>query len=289
MPRLWNAAQPPAQPADRRPGELRGLRSRFVKLQRDLRDKPELAKLGRELYPELGDHSWITPEERVALHVHEEILQLVENAWLRLRRVRRPDIDINRGWMNTLRRLTSTPSFRRFRPLLRAQYNPDFQIFCERSWLDADDPRRVELVPSTTEPSPGAPYAKMLDGQILSTAKQVQDVAAEFAREWPDFVYEDLGRIRCRGCDLRLMSADDVSGIPTADKSLIIMADVKEVLHFRAFDSKGKVVVDTDEKQLKEQAKQIKVLRKQHENLFATLTPMSPTTWAPTHCNGCPR
>jgi len=166
----------------------------WVELQRELRDKPELAKLGQELYPELGDDSRITPEERVALHMHEEILQLVENAWLGLGLDRRRDTDIGRGWMNTLRRLTSTPSFRRYWPLLRAEYSPDFQSFCERLLrLDADDPRLVELVPSTTAPSPEAPYAKMLDGQICSTAKQVQNVAAEFAREWPDLVGQEPG------------------------------------------------------------------------------------------------
>ena len=98
--------------------------------------------------------------------------------------------------MNTLRRLTSTPSFRRFWPLLRAEYSPDFQSFCERLLrLDADDPRLVKLVPSTTEPGPEAPYAEMLDGQICSTAKQVQNVAAEFAREWPEFVSQELGNL----------------------------------------------------------------------------------------------
>ena len=168
----------------------------FVTLQRELRDKPELAKLGQELYPELGDDSRITPEERVALHVHEEILQLVENAWLGLGLDRRRDTDIGRGWMNTLRRLTSTPSFRRFWPLLRAEYSPDFQSFCERLLrLDADEPRLVELVRSTTAPGPKAPYAEMLDGPIFSTAKQVQNVAAEFAREWPDFVGQELGNL----------------------------------------------------------------------------------------------
>ena len=50
----------------------------------------------------------------------------------------------------------------------------------------------MELVLGTTTPSPGDPYAKMLDGQISSTAKQVQDVAAEFAREWPEFVSQEV-------------------------------------------------------------------------------------------------
>ena len=74
----------------------------------------------------------------------------------------------------------------------------------------------------------------------------------------------------CKGwCDLKLMSSvKDVSGIPTAGKNLIIVADVNMVLHFRIFDLDGKVVLDTDEKRLAEQARQIEDLRKQLENLW---------------------
>ena len=71
------------------------------------------------------------------------------------------------------------------------------------------------------------------------------------------------------GCDLRLMSSvKDVSGIPTAGKNLIIVAAVDNVLHFRIFDLDGKVVLDTDEKRLAEQGRQIKDLRKQLESLW---------------------
>src|SRR5512135_646598 len=51
--------------------------------------------------------------------------------------------------------------------------------------------------------------------------------------------------------DLRLMSSlNDVSGIPTEGKNLIVVVTVNNVLHFRIFDGDGKVVVDTDEKRL---------------------------------------
>ena len=51
--------------------------------------------------------------------------------------------------------------------------------------------------------------------------------------------------------DLRLMSSlNDVSGIPTENKNLIIVAAVNKVLHFRIFDDHGKVIVDTNEKEL---------------------------------------
>jgi len=59
------------------------------------------------------------------------------------------------------------------------------------------------------------------------------------------------------GCDLRLMSSvKDARDIPTEGKDLIIAASVDNVLHLRMFGRDGKVVVDTDEKRLTEQARQ---------------------------------
>ncbi|MFI5460917.1 MAG: Mov34/MPN/PAD-1 family protein [Isosphaerales bacterium] len=64
------------------------------------------------------------------------------------------------------------------------------------------------------------------------------------------------------GCELRLMSSvKDVSDIPTGGKDLIIVAALDRVLHFRVFDGYGKVVVDTDETTLTQQARQIEDLR----------------------------
>ena len=72
-----------------------------------------------------------------------------------------------------------------------------------------------------------------------------------------------------QGYDLRLMSSvNDVSGIPTEGKSLIIVAAVKNVLHFRIFDRDGQMVVDTDETKLTKQAGPIEDLRKQLESLW---------------------
>ncbi len=62
--------------------------------------------------------------------------------------------------------------------------------------------------------------------------------------------YEAPGRVGWheRARDLRLLSAmNDVSGIPTTGKNLIILAVVQDVLHFRIFDGHGAMVVDTDE------------------------------------------
>ena len=76
--------------------------------------------------------------------------------------------------------------------------------------------------------------------------------------------------------DLRLMNAvRDVNSIPTAGKSLIIVARGDHVFHFRIFDPDGNMVVDTYAKRLTEQAKPIKDLEKQLESLW----PPHELTW----------
>jgi hypothetical protein len=73
-----------------------------------------------------------------------------------------------------------------------------------------------------------------------------------------------------RHFDLRLIRAvKGVSDIPTSGESLIIIAVVENVFHFRIFDSDRKMVVDTDEKKLPEQALQIDELRQQLAGLWS--------------------
>ncbi len=71
------------------------------------------------------------------------------------------------------------------------------------------------------------------------------------------------------GYDLRLMSSlNDVGDMPTVGKDLILVAAVNHILYFRIFDGDGKMVVDTDEKRLTEQARQIEDLRQQLKDLW---------------------
>jgi multidrug efflux pump subunit AcrA (membrane-fusion protein) len=61
--------------------------------------------------------------------------------------------------------------------------------------------------------------------------------------------------------DLRLLSAlNDVNQLPNTGKNLIVVASVKNLLHFRIFGSGGGPV-DLDEKKFAEQAQQIEALR----------------------------
>ena len=70
------------------------------------------------------------------------------------------------------------------------------------------------------------------------------------------------------GFDLRVMySESDVSNIPTSGTNLVIVADVKNVLYFRLFDTDGEVVVDTNETRLTTQTGLITDLRRQLDSL----------------------
>ncbi len=64
------------------------------------------------------------------------------------------------------------------------------------------------------------------------------------------------------GRELRLLpSLNGVNTIPAEGKSLVVVGDVADVLHFRVFDDDGKMVVDTDEGKLPGYANQIQALR----------------------------
>jgi RNA polymerase sigma factor (sigma-70 family) len=72
-----------------------------------------------------------------------------------------------------------------------------------------------------------------------------------------------------RGLKLRLISPlHDMSGIPARGKNLMILAIVGEVLQIRIFGGEGQLVVDKDQKALREQTQQIDDLKKQLERLW---------------------
>jgi multidrug efflux pump subunit AcrB len=72
-----------------------------------------------------------------------------------------------------------------------------------------------------------------------------------------------------KGYDVQLASLPgDRSDMPTEGKNLIFVARRDHVLHFRIFDGYGRKVVDTNEKRLAGQARQIQDLRKQLESLW---------------------
>jgi len=103
------------------------------------------------------------------------------------------------------------------------------------------------------------PVTDERDPTIFALCQQAEEALALLLNESSPIV----------GCDLRLMSsATDATGIPQTGKSLIVVADVDHVLQFRIFNGDGKVIVDTDEKRLREPTLQIERLRKRLEGLW---------------------
>jgi hypothetical protein len=75
-------------------------------------------------------------------------------------------------------------------------------------------------------------------------------------------------------CDLLLRPSDKhKSDIPSERTNPIIVVDLDQVLHFRMFGRDGKMVVDTDEKRLPEQARQFEDLKKKLESLWSRHRP----------------
>jgi len=112
-------------------------------------------------------------------------------------------------------------------------------------------------------------------GRNLVPSGNFDDPDAIVDSDWVNVSYQlegVVGKIRTvprSGCDLRLMSSvKDVSGIPMEGDSLLVVAVVDHVLHFRIFDGYGKMVVDTNAKKLTKQAQRIEDLSEQLESLW---------------------
>jgi hypothetical protein len=78
-----------------------------------------------------------------------------------------------------------------------------------------------------------------------------------------------LGTLKAGLFDLRLMSSVmDVTGLPSEGTALIIVADVRNVLHFLIFDADGNKVEDTVETQLPGKAPEVSALKSQLRALW---------------------
>jgi hypothetical protein len=155
----------------------------FAAVQQHLRRDMRLRGLSEDLYPELKDFSAkeeVPPQDahlrsagdltkpetagedrerdRAELHAVSEMLQVMENTWLRLKFRRYYEHPLNRGWMTVFRRWTNSEAFSKYWPCLRGEFSPDFVQFCERElklvlWdIRADRIRRgEEALPDNVE------------------------------------------------------------------------------------------------------------------------------------------
>ena len=143
-------------------GYLRSCRD-YLKAVGELRDRADLRRVSRSLFPEAGETSPASPPptpaaippagtptgaphppgrtptlppglsdiELTDLHAIDYLLQTMELAWLENDFDRFHAHPLNRGWMNVLRRWTMSDQFHDFWPILRAQYSRGFVRFCE--------------------------------------------------------------------------------------------------------------------------------------------------------------
>lgn len=118
--------------------------SGFVDIQKALRTQPELWRLSLEIYPELDPNgaeraqaAAESPEQAVRrrsseVHLINQMLQVMENAWLSLDLESHYKHPLNRGWLDVFHRWTHAPTVRELWPVVRSEYARGFAAFCEK-------------------------------------------------------------------------------------------------------------------------------------------------------------
>ena len=108
----------------------------FVRLDRMLRDDPDLARYDTEIYPELETILGGLPTSSLShgnpgarLHYCMLQIQLMENVFLALNLDKYHAHPLNRGWMNFFRRWTAVEDFRQLWPVLRGSFSKAFVDF----------------------------------------------------------------------------------------------------------------------------------------------------------------
>jgi GNAT superfamily N-acetyltransferase len=143
--RLWHPGP------ERQSETFLALTQRFTDLETDIRDNAP-AFLRAEFFPEAAAVLNATPqgepaadEQIRALYFLMVVAQLMEDTWIGA------ELDIywshplNDGWMNYFQRWASTPSFRRWWPVLRPIYSLNFRDFVrDRFDLSYHDPHQPE-------------------------------------------------------------------------------------------------------------------------------------------------
>jgi len=116
----------------------------FVDIQTALRAQPILWRLSLEIYPELDPDGKARqqarperPDEMIRrrcaeIHLINQMLQVMENAWLSLKLDAHYAHPLNRGWLDIFHRWTNAPTVRELWPTLRAEFARGFAAFCEK-------------------------------------------------------------------------------------------------------------------------------------------------------------
>ena len=148
----------------------------YALLQQSMRSDHNLRAFTYDLYPELGPvptelELKADPIDRACaeLHAVNQVVLLMEKAWIAVKLEGFPEHPMNRGWMNQFRRCAASATVRRFWPVLRGSFSAEFVRFCEQElMLSGRPPTPVELT--------------MADAAHCHAYESLRD---EFAREWP--------------------------------------------------------------------------------------------------------
>lgn len=132
---------------------------RCVELMARLRGDEHLDGLAMSLYPETA------AQPGAELLAVNEMLGVMELAWLGVRLGDYHAHPMNRGWMNAFRRWSTAEAFQSAWPILRGEYSKDFVRFCERA-LNLPAVRAVPV--------------RLNQGE----QQQAQPLYEEFEREW---------------------------------------------------------------------------------------------------------
>jgi hypothetical protein len=161
------------------------------------------------------------------LHAANQMIQVMEYAWLGVRMEGYPEHPINRGWMNVFRRCAHSALLHRYWPALRGGFHQEFVRFFER-----------ELHLPDGAP---APFALGRDGSKLvldrtprkPVARTLKRLGREFARDWPGL--PDLPALlnavvdgRLPGCDHKAwLICTTRSGRPTYACGVVLAWDAQ--------------------------------------------------------------
>jgi hypothetical protein len=177
----------------------------FNAMQGVLRSDQNLRESSRDLYPELlrnlghgesiaalgrlsgtdGNGDGHRPD-RIAnrtaeLHAANQIIQVLEYAWLGVRMEGYPEHPINRGWMNVFRRCAHSALLHRYWPALRGGFHQEFVRFFELELhLPDGSPAAFALCRDASR--------NLINGRSRKpVTRALERLGSEFAREWPAF------------------------------------------------------------------------------------------------------
>jgi Patatin-like phospholipase len=105
----------------------------FIDIHAMLRTDDSLRKFSRDIYGEVSQQlAAAGDDDIVQLHVVSQMLQVMENAWLRLNLDEHHQYPLYSGWMEAFRRWTKAKAFHRHWATLKKEYGEGFVRFCQR-------------------------------------------------------------------------------------------------------------------------------------------------------------